>query len=154
MAERERVNTVVDHGCFGCGELNPIGLRLAFYRDGEDRVRASFTPAPEHEGYVGLTHGGIVSAALDEAMSWSVIASGRLAVTTKMEVQFRRPVPVGEPIEVIGEIVRDRGRGVETRGEIRAADGTLLVTATGSFVRVSAERQRAWEARYVRTEPH
>lgn len=144
----ERVNTVTDHGCFGCGERNPIGLRLAFYRDDGGGVRADFTPAREHEGYHGMTHGGILSTVLDEAMSWAVLADGRLAVTTRMEVRFRRPVPVEQPVEVVAEVVRDRGRLVETRGEIRDAAGTVLVSATGSFIRVSDAQQQAWEAVY------
>lgn len=146
--EHERVNTTTDHGCFGCGERNPSGLRLAFYRDGA-RVRANFTPRPEHEGYVRMTHGGIVSTLLDEAMSWAVIDSGRLAVTAKMEVEFRRPVPVGAPVEVTGEVVRDRGRLVEARGEVRSADGALLARSRGTFARVSPEQQAAWEATYL-----
>jgi uncharacterized protein (TIGR00369 family) len=150
--QSERVNSVVDHGCFGCGEKNPIGLRLAFYRHGEAGVRGTFTPAREHEGYLGMTHGGILSTVLDEAMSWAVLADGRLAVTMRMEVRFRRPVPVEQPVEVVAEVVRDRGRVVETRGEIRDGEGTVLVSATGAFIRVSDEQQAEWEAVYFRTE--
>lgn len=149
MSQALRVNTVTDHGCFGCGERNPIGLRLAFYRDGERRIRSGFTPRIEHEGYAGLTHGGIVATLLDEAMSWAVTALGWMAVTTRMELRYRRPVPVGAPVTVIGEVTRDGRRIVETRGEIRDADGNLLVEASGAFARVSTEQQRNWEDLYI-----
>ncbi|MDI3341920.1 MAG: PaaI family thioesterase [Sphaerobacter sp.] len=148
--EPQRVNTTTDHGCFGCGEGNPIGLRLAFYRHGERGVRAVFTPQREHEGYHGVTHGGILSTLLDEAMSWAVLSDGRLAVTARMDVHFRRPVPVGQPVEVVAEVVRDRGRLVETRGEIRDEAGRVLVSATGAFARVSEAQQREWEAVYLK----
>jgi acyl-coenzyme A thioesterase PaaI-like protein len=52
--------------CFLCGVNNPIGLKLAFYTDGEDRCIASFQPRPEHQGYPGQLHGGIVTTLLDE----------------------------------------------------------------------------------------
>jgi acyl-coenzyme A thioesterase PaaI-like protein len=143
----DRVNSVTDHGCFGCGENNPIGLRLAFYRiDGG--VRAEFTPAIEHEGYTRMTHGGIVSTVLDEAMSWAVIDSGRLAVTARMEMEFRKPVPSQEPLTVVGIVVRDRGRAVETSGELRDCDGQVLARASGLFIRVTPEQQAEWEATY------
>lgn len=152
MGDGERVNTVTDHGCFGCGSRNPIGLRLAFYRDGERRVRATFMPQVEHEGYAGMVHGGIISTLLDEAMSWAVVAAGRLAVTTRMAVEFRKPVPVSRPVEIRAEVTKDRSRGVEARGEVCAADGTVLASATGNFVRVSDAQQRAWEALYLRAD--
>jgi uncharacterized protein (TIGR00369 family) len=147
-SERQRVNTTIDHGCFGCGIQNEIGLRLAFYRT-DDGVTATFTPRAEHEGYTRMTHGGIVSTVLDEAMSWAVIDSGRLAVTARMSVDFRRPVPSGEALTINARVTRDRGRAVETRGEIRSANGEALASSTGLFVRVSEEQQREWESTYL-----
>jgi uncharacterized protein (TIGR00369 family) len=148
MTTGERVNKTTDHGCFGCGVQNDVGLHLEFYRS-ETGVTASFTPRTEHEGYTRMIHGGIVSTMLDEAMSWAVIDSGRLAVTARMSVDFRRPVPSGEPLTIVGLVTRDRGRAVETSGELRSAQGELLATATGLFVRVSEQQQRDWEETYM-----
>ena len=147
MGRGERVNTATDHGCFGCGEQNPIGLRLQFHRIG-DEVQANFTPKKAHEGYAAMMHGGIVSTLLDEAMSWAVIDRGHLAVTAKMEIEFKRPVPVAEPLLVIGRVERDRRRLVEAAGELRSESGDLLATAHALFMRVSDEQQRAWEGIY------
>jgi len=117
----ERVNRVTDHSCFGCGERNPIGLKLTFFRQGE-AVEASFTPRPEHEGYIGLVHGGIVATLLDEAMSWAVIsATGRLMVTARMAIAFRRPVAVGQPLRVRGWVEQQERRLVRARAEVRDA---------------------------------
>jgi uncharacterized protein (TIGR00369 family) len=139
---------MTDHGCFGCGSRNEIGLQLAFYRT-SDGVRAAFTPRQEHEGYTRMIHGGIVSTILDEAMSWVVIDSGRLAVTARMTVDYRRPVPSNEPLTITAKVTRDRGRAVETEGEIRDANGALLSSATGLFVRVSEKQQHEWEEIYL-----
>ena len=51
--------------CFLCGINNPIGLKLKFYTDGDDQCIAHFRPRPEHQGYPGQLHGGIISALLD-----------------------------------------------------------------------------------------
>jgi uncharacterized protein (TIGR00369 family) len=147
-SEDMRVNTTIEHGCFGCGIQNETGLKLAFYRTAEG-VTATFSPRTEHEGYTRMTHGGIVSTILDEAMSWAVIDSGRLAVTARMSVDFRRPVPSGEPLTITAQVTRDRGRAVETAGEIRSASGELLASSRGLFVRVSEEQQREWEETYL-----
>jgi uncharacterized protein (TIGR00369 family) len=96
-----------------------------------------------------MIHGGIVSTILDEAMSWAVIDSGRLAVTARMTVDYRRPVPSREPLTIMARVTRDRGRAVETEGEIRDANGELLSSATGLFVRVSEQQQREWEEIYL-----
>jgi len=147
MEQNDLVNTATDHGCFGCGEQNPIGLRLKFHRvDGA--VQARFTPEKMHEGYVHMTHGGIVATLLDEAMSWAVIDRGQLAVTAKMDLHYRRPVPVGEPLVVIARVDRDRKRLLEASGELRSQTGELLATANGVFMRVSPEQQHAWKAIY------
>jgi hypothetical protein len=52
--------------CFVCGVDNPIGLHLAFYTDDEGRCIARFQPKPQHQGYPGQLHGGIISSLLDE----------------------------------------------------------------------------------------
>jgi len=60
--------------CFLCGIENPISLHLHFYTDGEGRCIARFRPKPEHQGYPGHLHGGIISALLDVPTQISVHA--------------------------------------------------------------------------------
>jgi acyl-coenzyme A thioesterase PaaI-like protein len=54
--------------CFVCGIDNPIGLHLKFYTDDEGRCIARFRPRPEHQGYPGHLHGGIISTLLYDAL--------------------------------------------------------------------------------------
>ncbi|MCC6313245.1 MAG: PaaI family thioesterase [Thermomicrobiales bacterium] len=139
-----------DHGCFGCGEHNPHGLHLVFARQLDDSVAAEFTPRPYDEGFLGVVHGGIVTTMLDEAMAWAAFANRAWAMTVKLDVRFRRPVEVGVPLRIVGRLVVNRGRLLETAGEIRrAADDALLAEATGTFMRVSEDQARAWETRYL-----
>jgi len=151
MERSDRVNPLTrpDHGCFGCGALNPCGLHLVFERDDEG-VRARFTPRPQDEGFLGVVHGGIVSTMLDEAMAWAAFARGLWAVTGKLEVRFRQPVEVGVEVVLSGRVVADRGRLVDAAGQIRRAiDGELLAEGTSRFVRVPESRTQQWEARYL-----
>jgi uncharacterized protein (TIGR00369 family) len=119
--------------CFGCGMENPIGLKLFFYELGDGRVLARFTPDKVHEGYPGVLHGGITSALLDEVLGRVCIAEDRWMVTAKMEVRYRRPIPIGEPLTIVGEPIEERERRMTVRGEIRLPDSSVGAEATATF---------------------
>src|SRR5215212_2455547 len=139
-----------DHGCFGCGDDNPIGLHLRFAGDG-DCVRASFTPSCDHQGFGNIVHGGIISTVLDEAMAWATARAGFWAMTGDMRVRFRRPLTIGEPTVVTARVSRARGRLVTTVGElVLESNHSPVATATATFVKVSAELEAAWRAQYLR----
>lgn len=149
QANHARIVVRDDHHCFGCGRLNPYGLRLRFFRTAAG-VLAPFTPEQRHEGYTGVVHGGIVTTVLDEVMAWALYAEGIWAVTGELRVRFRRPVPVGEETEASGRLERDRGRVLDVAGEVRRVhDSALLATATGTFVRVPEDQADAWRERYL-----
>jgi len=130
--------------CFVCGRDNPIGLHLTFYVDGQ-QVRSTFTPRPEHQGWPGVLHGGIASTILDETVGRTAFLVDMWAVTGRMEIRYRRPIPIGQPLTASGEIVRVRSRALEARGEIRLADGSLAAEATCTYIRIPDERRRQLE---------
>ena len=134
--------------CYGCGEANPEGLQIQFRLEGK-RAVGSFRVRPLHQGFPGLAHGGITAAALDEAMGWAMYAAGTWAVTARMEVKYRHPLPLGQELTVKGEVTRDRGRRVEVAAKVRSADGELLAEANAVFLRVPRERARQLEAFYL-----
>ncbi len=134
--------------CFGCGDANPEGLGISF-RVGGRRVTGEFVPRASHQGYPGLAHGGIAAAALDEAMGWAMYAAGAWAMTARMEVRYRRPLPLGEPAVVTAEVSRDRGRWLHVEGEIRSGSGELLAEGKALFLRLPAARAREMQAFYL-----
>ena len=141
-----------EHWCFACGRLNPTGLQLDFDVSA-DRATARYIGLQRHQGYDGALHGGIVTALLDETMGWAIFHQGIWGVTAKIAVTFKRPVPLGEELIISGEVARDRGRGIETKGTVvRAADGELLAEATALFLRMPDERRAELERRYSRTD--
>ena len=141
-----------EHWCFACGRLNPTGLQLDFDVS-TNRATARHTGQQRHQGYDGTLHGGVVTALLDETMGWAIFHQGIWGVTVKLEVTFKRPVPIGEEVIVTGEVARDRGRTIETRGTVaHAGTGEVLAEATGTFMRMPDERRAELEKRYSRTD--
>jgi acyl-coenzyme A thioesterase PaaI-like protein len=139
-----------DHACFGCGDDNPIGLRLRFSPDG-DGVKAPFVPETEHQGFHNVVHGGIISTVLDEAMAWATARAGFWAVTGEMRIRFRQPLALGEPTTVTARVSGSQGRLVTTTAELsRDRDCSAIATASATFVKVDATTEAAWRARYVR----
>ncbi len=125
--------------CFVCGIENPIGLGLFFYTDDKGRCITRFRPKPEHQGYPGHLHGGIISTLLDETMGRVLTPQNVWAMTGRLEIKFIKPVPLDRELTVIGELIRDRSRGYEAQGEIRLPDGTVLVKGKGFYVRIPDE---------------
>lgn len=127
------MNLEVDRYCFVCGPENPQGLHAQF-ECGEGKASVRFVPREEHQGYSGVSHGGIVTALLDEAMVYAATSLGHWTATAEITVRFRRPVPTTEELLVTAEVVQQQRRIIECRAEARAPDGTLLATATGKLM--------------------
>jgi uncharacterized protein (TIGR00369 family) len=123
------------HWCFGCGDRNTEGLQIEFEVDGR-RAIGRFTPRESHQGFPGVAHGGIAASALDEAMGWAMYAAGAWAMTVRMEVRYRRPLPLGEEVIITGEVTRDRGRRLEAEARIATPAGETIAEATGLFLRM------------------
>jgi len=136
------------HWCYGCGAKNPEGLHIEFEVEGL-RVTGRFTARQAHQGYPGVAHGGIAAAVLDEAMGWAMYAAGAWAMTARMEVKYRRPLPLGEPLTVTAEVLRDRGRRLEAEATLRTQSGEVLAQASGLFLRMPGERQSEFNDSYL-----
>jgi uncharacterized protein (TIGR00369 family) len=133
--------------CFVCGESNPLGLRQRFETDGTV-VRTRFTPRPEHAGFQGVVHGGILATLLDEIMVWAcAVRTRKFGFCAEMTVRFQRPTTPGAEVLAQAELVTDRrGRMFEAKAELRNAAGEILATATGKYMPIRdtdlAELQR------------
>jgi acyl-coenzyme A thioesterase PaaI-like protein len=79
----------------------------------------------------------VVAAALDEAMSLAVHAQGTLALTSRIEVDLRAPVPVGTFAAVEARPERREGDRIEMSAELRDPEGEReYARARGVFVEV------------------
>ena len=133
------LNDETDYGlCFACGPRNRSGLHLRFERDG-DVVTATFRGREEHQGFPGYVHGGVITALLDETMSRVSLLEDRWTMTARMEVRFRRPVPVDQPVTAVAEKRAERRGFVEAEGRVVLPDGTVAASASGTFAFLSEE---------------
>jgi acyl-coenzyme A thioesterase PaaI-like protein len=131
--------------CFVCGRENTIGLHMHFFADDAGCVHAEYIPHEEHQGFPGVMHGGLVTTMLDELIGRTAIASNLWCMTAKLEVRFRKPVPIGALLKLKGEITKISGRLLEGRGEIRLEDGSLAVEARGTYLRIPDEQMEQYK---------
>jgi acyl-coenzyme A thioesterase PaaI-like protein len=128
--------------CFVCGLENPVGLKLKMYQVEPGVIETTYT-APEHfQGYPGVLHGGIVASLLDELSSRAQMgdpSEPRFMFTGKLEVKYRKNVPVGKPLKIIGKAGKSRGRTAEGWAGIYDECGTLLAEATALLIDVPDE---------------
>ncbi|HOT02333.1 MAG TPA: PaaI family thioesterase [Acidobacteriota bacterium] len=130
-----------DRFCFCCGTDNPHGLQLRIAHDeSTGRVFTECALAERYQGYRGTVHGGLLATLLDELMAHAALrVAGGHAATARMEVAFRRPVPVGEPLRVEAEADKVSGRRIQTRGWIVNSRGERLAEASALFLAVPAD---------------
>ncbi|HEY1162288.1 MAG TPA: PaaI family thioesterase [Candidatus Dormibacteraeota bacterium] len=127
-----------DGHCFGCGPLNSEGLRLVFV-PGPDGSSVEFEVPERYQSWAGMAHGGIVALLLDEAVGWAAWHAGHPGVTGRLQVSYRRPLKLGEPIRVVGKVDRMRRSLVyasayienrEDKSRVADATATLAMTET------------------------
>jgi acyl-coenzyme A thioesterase PaaI-like protein len=109
--------------CWGCGTLNPQGLQIKSYPEGEETV-CRFRPAPQHmAGPTHVLNGGIIAAVIDchavcTAIADAYRAAGRelgsepllWGVTASLKIDYLAPTPIGEIAEVRARVVEAGAR--------------------------------------------
>ena len=124
--------------CFGCGQANLFGLQLEMEREGDGAVRGRFFVKQDHQGPPGHAHGGIVGAALDEAMALASGEGRESAITARFEVDLRAPAPIGAFLELEASVAPAGDRRLHGSATARHEDGTLVAEARAVLVRVEA----------------
>jgi acyl-coenzyme A thioesterase PaaI-like protein len=146
--DREGAFAFEPHHCFACGELNEHGLHLELHTD-PNGSWTELTLEPRFQGWDRVAHGGIVCTLLDEVMAWSVIGRGTWGVTARLNVAFRKPIPVGRAIRASGRVLEEHRRACRTAGEVvDVRTGEVLATAEGTFIAVPAAELERLKARY------
>jgi acyl-coenzyme A thioesterase PaaI-like protein len=128
--------------CFICGVENPIGLRLKIYQTSPGVIETTYT-APEHfQGYPGVLHGGIVATILDEISGRALMgdpSSPRFMFTGKLEVKYRKNVPIGQPLKIIGKAGKSKRKAAEGWAGIFDENNNLLAEAKTLLINVPQE---------------
>jgi acyl-coenzyme A thioesterase PaaI-like protein len=143
--------------CFICGLENPVGLHLHIYETEPGVVESAYV-APDHfQGYPGVLHGGIVGAIIDEISGRAHMGSDpsnpRFMFTARLEVKYRKNVPVGKPLKIIGRAGKSRARSAqawagiydaETK-ELLAEGNTLLIDVPADQFDPSRLQDLGWK---------
>lgn len=142
--------------CYGCGRLNEQGLQLKSYWDGEESV-ARFQPQPYHMAIPGYVYGGLIASLIDchstgTAAAAMYRAEGRgmdtepshRFLTARLQVEYLRPTPINEILEIRGQVTHIDGRKVTVRcsllagGEECARGEVLAVEVPESYLQTLA----------------
>ncbi len=125
--------------CFICGVENPRGLHLRFFETGPGEVSAEVTVTTDYQSYPGMVHGGIIAAMLDEAAGRVHMGENpepRFLFTARLNIHYRKNVPVGQPLRLVGKAGETRGRSAAATSAIYDQNGTLLAEAEALLVNV------------------
>ena len=125
--------------CFVCGVANPAGLKINFYENEAGEAIADYTVPQEYQGYPGIVHGGIVAAMLDEVAGRAYMGDGkqpRFMYTARLTVRYRKHVPVGKPLRLVGTAGKMRSKLATAHGAIYDETGSLLAESEALLVEV------------------
>jgi len=127
--------------CFACGKDNPAGMHLKFFIDEQQRVaicRVKLTR--RYQGPPGHAHGGIIATILDEAMGKINKLSNVIALTKSMNIEYLKPVPLGQTLIVTGRAQSINGREHVNVAEIANDQGEVLARSSGLFIAVDVAK--------------
>ena len=135
--------------CYGCGRLNPHGLQIKSYWEGDEAV-CRYTPEPYHTAIPGYVYGGLIASLIDcHSTGTASAAAGRTEaptggvepvarfLTASLHVDYRHPTPINETLEVRAVIKEIKGRKVVVASRLIAAG---KVCATGEVVAVQVPK--------------
>lgn len=129
--------------CFVCGLRNGSGLKASFYETERGELIAIFTPGEEHQSYPGRLHGGLASTILDETIGRSILVGNEKEIwglTLELNLTYKKPIPLGVELKVVGRITEQNSRFFHGSGEIILPGGEIAVTARGKYLKAPLEK--------------
>ncbi len=138
--------------CYGCGNLNPDGLRIKSYWQGEESV-CRFDPLPHHTGgFPDYVYGGLIASLIDcHSAATASAARCREAeielgdaplprhVTAALKVDYLKPTPV-ETLTLKSRVLEITNKKVVVETTLSAGGS---VRATGEAVMVLIPEREA-----------
>ena len=124
--------------CMICGMENPFSLKAPFYVLDDGSVASIITFKSIHQSYPDRTHGGMVSALLDELMGRALWVNEpeMFGVTTTLNITYRKPTPLDTPVKARAYLTFNSARGMAAKGQIYDMAGNLLVEGNAKYFKV------------------
>ena len=126
--------------CFACGPGNKHGLGLTFALSSSGGVEATFYCDARYQGYPGFLQGGVIATLLDSAMTHCLFQRGVMAMTGRLYIQFKKPVRIGEMVQIKADLLEQRGPLYRLWAEV-AQGRSLCAKTSATFMQIS-ERLR------------
>jgi uncharacterized protein (TIGR00369 family) len=124
--------------CYVCGTENRSGLHVTFRPDPAGGSRADYLARPEHVGWPGIIHGGLLFTLMDEAVAWACTYAGQYCVTAKVEARFRTSARVGMPLVITGRVTFASQRAIRAHAEIRdGRDGGDVIAEMDAMMAIT-----------------
>ncbi len=130
------------HDCIVCGIDNPLGLHADFYQMQDDSLIALAAFREEHQSYPSRTHGGMISALIDETIGrllW-IKHPEEYAVTMKLNIEFHKAVPYGVPLKCVAHLTKDNRMAFEGEAKIIDGNGNMLAKGTALYFKLDAAK--------------
>jgi len=100
---------------------------------------AEYVVPERFQSWSGMAHGGVVALLLDEAVGWAAWHSGHPGVTGRLQVSFRRPLRLGEPLRIVGKVENVRRSLVYTSAYVENRDDrSRIADATATLMQAEA----------------
>ena len=128
--------------CIICGMNNPLGVKAAFYEMEDKTLIAAFTFHSEHQSYPERTHGGMISAMLDESIGrvlW-IEEPKAFGVTIRLNVSFHKPVPYDEELYCTARLTKKNAISFQGTAEIRNKKNEVLANADALYMRLALDK--------------
>ena len=124
--------------CIICGMDNDASVKAQFYEMENGYLCSLFKFRSIHQSYPERVHGGMITSMLDELIGrviW-VTEPDTYAVTTSIQVQFKKPVPYDVELKGLSYITKNSSRLYSAVGEIRDMDNNILATAEATYFKM------------------
>jgi len=114
---------------------------MKFYDTGPGEVTTEYEVPDRYQGYPGVVHGGIVAAMLDEVAGRAHMGGDppRFMYTARLNIRYRKHVPTGVLLHMVGRIGNSRGRTATANSVIYGPNGEQLAEAEALLVDVPSD---------------
>ncbi|MCF6252133.1 MAG: PaaI family thioesterase [Methylococcaceae bacterium] len=112
--------------CFGCGHSNTAGLQIKSYWQGDDCV-CIWQPEIKHQGWPGITCGGIIATLIDchcmaSAMATAIRNENRPLgskpeyrfATGTLHIKYLKPTPIASPLTLKAKVTQIKNKRIYT----------------------------------------
>lgn len=116
------------------GPANPSALPFEVHF-GTDVVTTEVTLGPMHSGAPGRGHGGVLAGIFDEFAGSAPRLVGTMGATARLTIDYRLPIPLGEPLQLRAWVQEHVGRKIHVRGDARRQDD-LIAEVEALFIKI------------------